>query len=178
MSLTICQTRAAASDATHKLLQAIGECQGRGWSLIPLRPGSKLPAIPWAEHQRRQHTPDELEDWYEADPAMNYGIVTGTVSGIFVIDCDSADAVAWASEHLPPTELRVRTPKGLHLYFPYSGDRALRNKTRVMYRGRSLEIDVRGEGGYVVGPWSVHPSGARYVPEGSGWWRIAEALHQ
>jgi hypothetical protein len=48
----------------------------------------------------------------------------------------------------------------------------MRNKVRVRFDGRPLDIDFRADGGYVVGPGSVHESGFVYIREGDGWtWR-------
>ena len=66
-------------------------------------------------------------------------------------------------------EEQVRTAKGLHLYYRYTGARAMRNTVKVKFHGEPLAIDVRAEGGYVVGPGSVHPTGFVYTREGNGW---------
>ncbi len=151
-------------------LMNVGDLWGRGWSVIPLRPRDKRPSLAsWAPYQKRLPTFEELEQWFLTAPTANVGIVTGIVSGIFVLDCDSPEAMAWAEEHLPPCGMRVRTAKGLHLYYPYSGDRLAKNKVRTRFAGRQLELDVRADGGYVVGPGSTHPSGAIYTREGSAW---------
>jgi len=150
-------------------LYNIGDLWGRGWSIIPLRERDKRPAIPWTPYQRRTPTPDELDQWFVRPERMNVGIVTGRVSGIFVVDADSPAALAWADEHLPPCDLRVRTAKGIHLYFPYSGDKPIRNKVRVKFQGEQIVLDVRADGGFVIGPNSIHPSDAIYTHEGGGW---------
>jgi hypothetical protein len=146
----------------------LGDLYGRGWSVFPLHYRTKRPALrSWAAYQSRTPTFDELEKWFGSPKPFNVAVVTGKVSGIFVIDVDSEAALAWAVEHLPASNLRVRTAKGLHLYYPYSGDRPVRNKVRVRVGGEHIDLDVRG--GFVVGPGSVHPSGAVYVREGEGW---------
>jgi putative DNA primase/helicase len=151
-------------------LMNVGDLWGRSWSVFPLLFRSKRPAIAsWEAYQRRRPTFDEMEAWFGSAQPFNVAVVTGKVSGIFVLDADSEAAVAWANEKLPPCELRVRTANGIHLYFPYSADRRVRNKVRVKFDGERLELDVRGDGGYVVGPGSVHPSGAIYTREGAGW---------
>jgi putative DNA primase/helicase len=143
----------------------IGDLWAR-FSIIPLRYRDKVPAVPsWTEFQQRRPTYEEAEAWFDRPQRFNVGVVTGTVSGIFVLDCDSPDALAWAEEYMPVCTMRVRTAKGMHLYFPYSGDRPLRNKVRTKFQGRELQLDIRAQGGYVVGPGSVHPSGAIYTRE-------------
>ena len=155
-------------DGCRPDLVNIGDLMARGWSIFPLRPRSKKPAVGWEQYQHRLATLEELESWFTT-PGYNVGIVTGAISKIFVIDADSEAALAWADEKLPPCDLRVRTAKGVHLYYPYSGDRPLRNKVRVKYQGEALELDFRAEGGYVMGPGSVHPNGHIYTREGRGW---------
>jgi hypothetical protein len=150
----------------------IGDLFARGWSIFPLKPRSKVPAVKWEPYQHRLATLEELESWFTV-PGFNVGICTGSVSKIFVIDVDSPEAQAWADEKFPPCDLRVRTAKGLHFYYPYSGDRPMRNRVKVKVDGRQLDIDIRAQGGYVVGPGSVHESGHLYVREGAGWrWSI------
>ncbi len=151
-------------------LANVGDLWSRGFSIFPLHYRTKRPSLKsWAEFQQRTPTFSELEEWFGPPEPFNVAIATGKVSGIFVIDADSAAALAWAHEHLPPCNMRVRTAKGVHLYFPYSGDRPVRNRVRVKFNGEHLDLDVRGDGGYVVGPGSVHPSGAIYMREGEGW---------
>jgi hypothetical protein len=162
----------ALSDAEY--LANIGDLWGRGWSVIPLEFGGKRPAIAsWTEYQTRPATFEELESWFGGEQRHNIGVVTGHVSGIFVLDADSPEAMAWCVEHMPVTEMRVRTAKGVHLYYPLSADARLRNKTRIQVgtRGR-IGLDVRADGGYVVGPGSTHPSGIIYTREGDGWGRL------
>jgi predicted P-loop ATPase len=98
-------------------------------------------------------------------PGEGYGIATGRASGIFVVDVDGEDALRhlFSLGEIPPTTV-VRTGRaggdGYHLYFQYPPDEEIRND-----QGRKLghlKIDVRGEGGYVVGPGSPHKSGNVY----------------
>ena len=124
-------------------LLSIGDLLARGWSIFPLKSRSKLPAVrSWLDYQKRMLTVDELEQWFST-PSYNVAIVTGKISGIFVVDLDSPAAVAWAAEHLPPCDLRVRTAKGIHYYFPYSGDLVMRNKARIKC-ARRPRTGIRG----------------------------------
>lgn len=149
-------------------LLSLGDLLARGWSVIPVRFRSKIPLVRWEAYQKRHATVDELEQWFTRSP-FNVGVVTGRISGIFVVDADSIAALEWAREHLPPCELRVRTAKGLHLIYPYSGDKPMRNKVRVKFGGEQLAIDIRADGGYVCAPGCVHESGHVYTREGEGW---------
>jgi hypothetical protein len=58
---------------------------------------------------------------------------------------------------LPPT-VEAITARGRHLYFEWPG-RMVRNSAGKVGPG----LDVRGAGGYVLAPPSVHPSGRRYA---------------
>lgn len=104
----------------------------------------------------------------EIVPGGGYGIVTGRRShGLVVIDIDVKGVDGYASlsaledsdlGSLPET-LEVETPSGgLHLYYwtPMAGEIA--NSASVLGPG----IDVRGEGGMVVGPGSPHRHGGVY----------------
>ncbi len=135
----------------------------RGWSVIPLRPRSKLPAIRWETYQRERADGAALQRWLRRWPQLNIGIVTGAVSGLVVLDLDrghggfeSLEALERVHGPLPDTVEAETGGGGRHLYFaaPHA---ALRNKA-----GLAAGIDLRGEGGMVVAPPSVHPSGAHY----------------
>src|SRR3954452_18960082 len=129
----------------------------RGFSVIPLEPRGKRPEIPWKQFQSRQPSDEELLEWFAKD-RRNLGIVTGEISRITVLDIDSEDAMKLAAGRgLPPTP-RVRTGKGWHLYFAH--EPGLGNFQR---RDDLPGIDLRGDGGYVVAPPSVHKSGALYT---------------
>jgi hypothetical protein len=58
---------------------------------------------------------------------------------------------------LPPT-LTVKRGRGCHFYFRYPEDALIRNSAGKLGPG----LDIRGDGGYVLVPPSVHPSGADY----------------
>jgi hypothetical protein len=111
----------------------------------------------------------QIKDWWEKWPKANVGIATGSPSGIFVLDVDGkvgkASLKKLEAKHgrLPRT-VTVKTGKGRHLYFRCDGAR-IGNSVKRLAKG----VDVRGDGGYVVGAGSVHSSGAvyRYV-EGRG----------
>lgn len=126
------------------------------WSIIPLGPHGKRPIMQWAQYQQTRPTEEEAAQWF-GDGQANIGIVTGAISDLTVLDCDSMEAVALAeSLGLPPT-WTVQTKKGRHYYFRYkSGSRNFQKRDDLP------GIDLRSEGGYVVAPPSIHPDGPQY----------------
>jgi putative DNA primase/helicase len=157
-----------------------------GFSVIPIRYGDKRPALKsWKEFMDRRMDVASLRKWFpEFEPehpelnvvfeqrTHNVGIVTGSVSGIVVVDCDSEDAMTWADENMPHSEMRVLTGKGEHRYYRHPGDGEVRSVSRLR-RDFGISIDVRGDGGYVVGPGSTHETGCIYVPRGT-WPAVSE----
>ena len=94
-----------------------------------------------------------MREWF-AHADRNVGIVTGAASGIVVVDVDKPELIDTLG--LLPSTPTVRTGKGLHLYFKHPG-RPVANKV-----GLLSGVDLRGDGGYVVAPPSIHPNGASY----------------
>lgn len=128
-----------------------------GWAVFPLKPGLKAPLT---EHGLLDATtlPDQITEWWTKHPAANIGIATGEASDIVVVDVDGPqgeDALA-AFGDLPRCP-SSSTGKGRHLIFarPAAG---LRNSAGKL----GPQLDTRGDGGYIVAPPSVHPSGAVY----------------
>jgi len=60
----------------------------KGWSVIPLKPGDKVPAIEWKQFQKRIATDGEVTEWFKGGK-RNIGIVTGSISGLAVVDVDT-----------------------------------------------------------------------------------------
>lgn len=130
----------------------------RGFSVIPLKIKDKRPAIDsWKMFQERRPSEEELEQWFGNGTENNIGIVCGKISGLAVVDLDSPQAVQFAMDHHFPGTPAVKTAKGFHAYFQYK--EGVRNFQK---RDDLPGIDLRGDGGYVVGVPSVHPSGHVY----------------
>ena len=126
----------------------------RGWSIFPLKPRSKEPVGPWKRFQTEHATPEEIAQWATSD--CNVGVVTGAISGLVVLDLDSAEAIADAEALGFDGALTVKTSRGLHVYLAHPG-----GEVRNLAKFRP-GMDLRGDGGYVVGPGSVHPDGSTY----------------
>lgn len=136
----------------------------RGWSVIPMEPRGKRPLVPWTEYQLRPATIEELEGWFKRWPKANVGIVTGAVSGVVVLDVDERHggtiSLSQLNAELGPGPMTVEAATGgggRHLYFRHPGGRVANRA------GLRPGIDLRGDGGCVVAPPSVHPSGRPYA---------------
>lgn len=128
----------------------------RGWSLIPLvgkRPPSRFG---WKRFQTERATLDDIKSWFGPSKGdfTNLGIVTGAVSGITVVDCDTPADTEWWKNNFPLTPLATHTGRGgAHLFYRASPNDSIGNRANIFGR----HIDIRGDGGYVCAPPSVHP---------------------
>jgi Bifunctional DNA primase/polymerase, N-terminal/AAA domain/Primase C terminal 1 (PriCT-1) len=117
-----------------------------------------------------------IRGWWTRWPEANIGIVTGTETGLCVLDVDGehgqASLLALESPESFPKTLRSLTGRrgsngertGAHLYFTLSPGAKLRNSAGLLGKG----LDIRAAGGYVVAPPSLHASGLRYEWDGDG----------
>jgi hypothetical protein len=155
--------------ASNELYDAAIEAIERGWSIFPLG-YDKRPIGPWKKYQTQAPTREEVDDWFEKGAPTEHGdrvrpfnlaLVTGELSGIVVVDCDNADAVAYARKYNLSTSISVATSRGRHFYWSHPrGGRRYANK--VGGSGKDWPsvsgLDFRGDGGYVVFPPSVRIS--------------------
>lgn len=136
----------------------------RGWSVVPIAAGGKIPAVTWQVYQDRHADEAEVRDWYRRWPDAGVGVVTGPISGLAVIDIDprhggEESLFAWQERHgpMPPTVEALTGGGGTHLYFATTS-KALRNRVAVL-----PGVDLRARGGMVVAPPTRHSSGRRYA---------------
>jgi hypothetical protein len=93
----------------------------------------------------------------------NLGIDCGK-SGLLVVDEDrpgAFESYAARAGQVVPLTFMVTTGKGRHVYFRQPPGGLLGNGTGAL-AGRGM--DVRGNGGFVVAPGSVHQTGVLYTP--------------
>ncbi len=108
--------------------------------------------------------PASIAKWWHRWPTANIGIAC-QASGLVVVDPDAHGMEAWrrlVDEHpdLSATRTVQTGGDGLHVYYR-AGDMPVRNSASRIAPG----IDVRGDGGYVVAPGSLHASGKRYLAD-------------
>lgn len=134
----------------------------RGWHVFPLAPRGKTPAT---AHGFKDATTDaeQIRRWWAANPQYNIGIATGEASGMFVVDLDGPEGLqSWQKLIAMCGGVDVETLTfstgggGRHLVYRWP-------LMAVSNRAKLLDgIDIRGDGGYIVAPPSVHPNGQVY----------------
>jgi hypothetical protein len=138
----------------------------RGWPLFPVQSRDKRPLV--REWQSRA-TCDlaQLEAYARRFPGCNWGLLTGTASGLLVVDIDGAEGYASVADlerqglRLPRT-LTVNTGRedgGYHLYYRLPSRIDIRNDQCGKI---GPHIDARATGGFAVCPPSVHATGRVY----------------
>jgi hypothetical protein len=142
------------------ILRAALDYAVRGWMVFPLKPRAKEPATGSGFYDATTN-PAKLKRWFACGYQHNIGIRTGVLSGVFILDIDGARGDAslrdFEAKHgaLPATLISA-TGKGRHFWF--RAECEIPCSTGKIAPG----LDVRADGGYVVAPPSIHPSGAIY----------------
>jgi len=146
-----------AGKKTPALIQAL-DYQRQGFSVIPIHAKEKKPLIAWEPYQTKRASEETLTQWFSSWPDANIAIVTGAVSGIVVVDCDDKAAARELKKMIPDlTPIpRSKTGHGWHFFFKHPGENIV-NRVNVLPK-----MDIRGDGGYVVAPPSIHPEGHVY----------------
>src|SRR2546427_3278028 len=146
-------------EGANRLPQLWEQYLALGFSIIPIKPGSKSPLLDsWKEYSVRRATREEVEGWLAKWPDCGWAIITGKVSGVVGFDCDEASL----QPPLPAT-LTCRTGKGRHYYYRLPPGATVRTHKIEGLPGLDT---LRGEGSYLIAPPSVHPStGAIYAWE-------------
>jgi hypothetical protein len=107
---------------------------------------------------------DTISQWWAREPRCNIGIRTGAESGLLVIDVDTRATkdgeqtlreITRVVGPLPDTVEAITGSKSRHLLFQYPGHKVAAK----LGEG----IDVKSDGGYIVGAPSNHMSGFDYV---------------
>ena len=148
------------------LKEAIKYATKYGWAVFPVSPTTKKPLTPHGCKDAKKSV-GAIQAWWKKWPDAGIGIATGSMSNLIVIDEDVDDDKGldgrksvreWERENgeLPETVMAITGRGGNHLYYHYAG-------SDLGNRGGILDgVDIRGEGGYVIAPPSLHPNGTEY----------------
>lgn len=106
----------------------------------------------------------QITSWWSQWLDANIAIATGPVSGIIVVDVDSQkggdtnELFVGDVDFTIFTTRRVRTGGGTHYYYKYP----VGSNISISASQLAKNIDIRGDGGYVIAPPSKHVSGTPY----------------
>lgn len=138
------------------LIPFVKEAIDKGFHVFGLTPKDKvtLPGSHGFKDSKSPSDPLVLEPW-NRDPNRNIGIDLGA-SDLCVLDFDQGEdkIPSWVRD---TRTYKVRTAKGLHVYF--KGARP----TKKLYVNGVLVGDIKSAGGYVLASGSVHPDGPVYT---------------
>ncbi|MBI4056837.1 MAG: bifunctional DNA primase/polymerase [Elusimicrobia bacterium] len=139
-----------------RLGQTALEYSHRGWHVFPCRPFGKSPLT---EHGFKDASLDldKLRSWWTRWPNANLAIRTGVESGLGIVDIDPRNGgdESIRGHKLPYDTFLVLTGGGgAHFYFSVD--------TKLPSMEILPGVDYKGEGGYIIGPPSIHPNGKRY----------------
>jgi hypothetical protein len=114
--------------------------------------------VKWGDFQAKLPTEADVRLWWSKWPEANIGLATGALSGTFVLDADSPEAIQYCSDMGGLEDAPVHlTGKGRHFLFAHPGY-VVRN-----FAGKFRpNIDARADGGYILLAPSLHVSGKRY----------------
>jgi hypothetical protein len=123
---------------------------------------------------------EQVARWWDKWPAANIGVRTGRESGILVLDLDNKRSVdlgngeligegahslrveSIRSGSLPDTLTSLTGSGGTHLIYTYPTESMTETSSYSNRTGILPSVDIRGDGGYIVVPPSLHQSGQRY----------------
>lgn len=117
----------------------------------------------------------QIKAWWEKFPFANVALATGRRFWVLDVEAEGEETIEeFQMRHgaLPDTPIAQTGGGGRHFYFALPEGAEIRNAQRP-----DLGIDVRGIGGYVMAPPSLHLSGRRYEWEiGSEPWTVEPAI--
>ena len=143
----------AKKNTPHRYLEPGQHCKGPG----------KCPRGKWKDESTTD--PDTIRGWWKRWPTANIGIDCGK-SGLLILDADTykdsytGDGLLTRADEETVTTLTGGG--GTHLWYKRPDGKDWGNAKKGLPGG----IDIRGDGGYIVAPPSLHETGKRYAFEG------------
>ena len=136
----------------------------QGFRVFPLKVKNKQPLFPGWQGLATDNI-ETVQEWAEKYPKCNYGILTE--GSFFVLDFDlgehdTIDAeIRKVQAKLGAFDIgtMIKTGRGNQLYCATKGFHIKNNYAKQL----ASTVDIKGEGGYVVGAGSIHPNGTRYT---------------
>jgi len=175
-------------DTKKTRTEILARLYGMDFNLIPVN-GKHPPCIEWKPYQNQRVSPEELNQWMRGQfrskdgrstwkaEKLNFAMLTGSTPwsqknpGTVVIDTDDEEADELVSKHCPDSPMRQITGKGgVHrVYRRPATELYIPNRQKTWRDGKEYNVDVRGDGGYIMCPGSIHPETRRLYREESPW---------
>ncbi len=120
---------------------------------------------PITKHGFKDASQDQqrIRKWWEKSPRANIGLVTGSEMVVIDVDGPQGEEILKQEQEkvgqLPNTRVSSSSEGKYHLYFLKPAHLKITNSTPDHWE----KLDIRGDGGYVVAPPSVHRSGSVYT---------------
>ena len=133
----------------------------KGICILPVRPMEKRPYMSnWHKYITNKPTHDDLKSWFGSLSGAGVGAVTGAISGFVVLDIDNrfqGDVEEIIKQY--PTDMISKSGSGgYHLFYRYpQGSERIQNAVNLLDG-----IDLRADGGFIVLPPTIHPTGNAY----------------
>lgn len=144
-----------STTTNNAVYNAAQHLHGLGLTVIPIVSKDKRPLISWEEFQHRVMTPNEIDHYFSND--CNIAVVCGLVT---VIDFDEPDIytefIQKHADALVGAAIQ-QTGRGYQVFIRTDITRSYPAEWKGKHFG-----DVKGSGGYVLVPPSVHPNGKTY----------------
>ncbi len=169
--------------------QIVSRLYHMDFNLVPMN--GKDPCCKWKHLQNRRVKPEEIKGWMTGRfPSkdgrrtwkaknLNFALVTGampwseTNPGIIVVDSDDEEAEELVLNCCEPTPMVQITGSGNKQFVyrrPSVGDVArIGNPTKLKIDGQQYNLDIRGDGGLIMCPGSIHPQTHRMYEEVQPW---------
>ena len=125
-----------------------------GWSVLPIIPETKTPAIPWKKYQEERPNWDEVKEWL--DRGWHLAVITGDISGVLVVDDDRVKHGLEEWGFTSPVTATTQSG-GKHYYFVY-------NRELHSHSNADIRVDLKAWHSYCVLPpfnnrtWASVPS--------------------
>lgn len=133
-------------------------------AVIPIGPGRK-PYVSGFQRWRKRPGVTAISRWVEGHPQANIGVLPGLCGrGALVADCDTLEHAEAFQNLFGQSELRIRTNRGLHLWYRKESERLPGN-----LRKYGLDVDFKTGTQIAIAPPSIHESGHIYRLENCDW---------
>jgi len=129
---------------------ALEWCLKRGFSIFPCKEKKPLTRNGFKDASK---DPAQIKKWFAEYPQAQIGAPTGEVNHLLVVDVDGPQGEEWVRKQNWPQTFTVQTSPG-HCQYWFRQPPGITTKCSAGVI--APEVDIRGDGGYVILPPSTH----------------------